>query len=253
VNEGLADHDLLGGGTADGELTPSATLLLDPKCATSTDDFGPIEPVRRVESSECTSEDLARRCLAGCPDSFEQLVLRYETRIFNFFRQFTGNHHDAEDLTQETFVKAHRSLHRYSPSFRFPAWLFTIARRTGASHFRSAEQFEELPADVESVEETPAAALERKDEKSSIWRMVQTLKSKQAQALWLRYAEGFSVAETARIMRTNPIYVKVMLHRGRLNLSRMLTARGLGVTNRNALKEGTSGERPNSGRTKPVS
>src|SRR5262249_38361269 len=100
---------------------------------------------------------------------------------------------------------------------------FTIARRTGASHFRSAERFEELPADQESALESPATALERKDEQNSIWHLVRSLKPKLAQALWLRYAEGFSIAETARIMRTNQIHVKVMLHRARAILAKMLS------------------------------
>ena len=100
-------------------------------------------------------------------------------------------------------------------------------RRTAASHFRSAEHFEELPADSEAVEENPATALEQSDEQKSLWKLVRTLKPKQAEAIWLRYAEGFSVAETARIMRTNQVHVKVLLHRARSNLSKMLNARGM--------------------------
>ena len=185
-------------------------------------DVQPPDPARDPAFAQWTAEQLAERSKAGSLDAFEQLVLRYENRIFNFFWRFTGNHHDAEDLTQETFVRAHRSLQRYNSSFSFSAWLFTIARRTGANHFRSAEHFEELPTDEASAVESPATALERKDEQNSIWRLVRTLKPKLAQALWLRYAEGFSIAETARIMRTNQIHVKVMLHRARASLATML-------------------------------
>jgi RNA polymerase sigma-70 factor (ECF subfamily) len=179
---------------------------------------------------ESSPEQLAQRCQAGCLESFEQLVLRYENQIFNFLRQFTRNRQDAEDLTQETFVKAHRSLHRYTPSLAFAPWLFVIARRTAASHFRSADHFEELPVDSEGGEENPATALEQKDEQKSLWNLVRMLKAKQAEAIWLRYAEGFSVAETARIMHTNQVYVKVLLHRARSNLSKMLIARGMDLT-----------------------
>jgi len=65
---------------------------------------------------------------------------------------------DAEDLTQETFLRAYRSLYRYDPSLSFATWLFTIARRAAASHFRAAPQFEELPRMKQAMEGDPAKA-----------------------------------------------------------------------------------------------
>src|SRR5262249_47747604 len=79
----------------------------------------------------------------------------------------------------------------------------------------------------EAAEETPATTLEQSDEQRALWKLVRTLKPKQAEAVWLRYAEGFSVAETARIMSTNRIHVKVLLHRARSNLFKVLNARGM--------------------------
>ena len=233
MNVGLTPNDLIGQGTVDGDLSPSASLSVGPLAAVV---FTRKDPLSSGEQTKVTPERLAERSKEGCLDSFEQLVARYEDHIFNFLRQFTGNHHDAEDLTQETFVKAYRSLPRYNSSLSFAAWLFTIARRTGASHFRSAHRFEELPADEESISDSPATALECKDERNSVWRLVRTLKPKQAEALWLRYAEGFSIAETARIMRTNQIHVKVLLHRARGNLSKILTRRSPDSENRGDMR-----------------
>ncbi len=243
MNVSLTPEDLVGQGTADGGLAPFAVLSARPEPATGRADFAPSQPDTAGEPTEPTAERLAECAKAGSLDSFEQLVARYESPIFNFLRQFTGNHHDAEDLTQETFVKAYRSLHRYDSSFAFAAWLFTIARRTGASHFRSARRFSELPATEESTEESPATALECKDEQTSIWKLVWTLKPKQAEALWLRYAEGFSVAETARIMRTNQIHVKVLLHRARTRLSRIITTRRQVLRARTGLRGQETGNR----------
>ncbi len=217
-------------------MPPALVCSARAKFVTAVADFRPIEPLSSGELTELASERLAVRSKGGCFDSFEQLVARYESQIFNFLRQFTGNHHDAEDLTQVTFVKAYRNLHRYDSSFSFATWLFTIARRTAASHFRSAHRFEELPAGEESIQESPATALESKDERNSVWTLVRTLKPKQAEALWLRYAEGFSIAETARIMRTNQIHIKVLLHRGRSNLLKILTRRGVGSEKSEGLK-----------------
>jgi RNA polymerase sigma-70 factor (ECF subfamily) len=236
VNFGLTPDELFGQATVPMGLSPPASRSVRQAFVEVPPDFKATDPLSTEGQTEVGSERLAERAQAGCFDSFEQLVARHESQIFNFLRQFTGNHHDAEDLTQETFVKAYRNLHRYNPSFSFATWLFTIARRTAASHFRSAHRFEELPADEESKEESPATALESKDERNSIWRLVRTLKPNQAEALWLRYAEGFSVAETAQIMRTNQIHIKVLLHRGRSHLSKILTKRGLGLEIRKGIK-----------------
>jgi RNA polymerase sigma-70 factor (ECF subfamily) len=183
--------------------------------------------VNIVDQPEPSSEKLAERSQAGCLESFGQLLLRYENPVFNFLHQLARNRQDAEDLTQETFLRAYQSLYRYNPSLSFATWLFTIARRVAASHFRAARHFEELPEDDQAVEADPAKLLESQDEQNSIWRRARALKPKQFEVLWLRYHEGFSVAETARIMRTNRIHVKVLLYRARGNLSTMLAARGM--------------------------
>jgi RNA polymerase sigma-70 factor (ECF subfamily) len=177
-------------------------------------------------ASEPPSEQLAARAQGGCHTSFEALVSRHERQIFNFIYQFTQHRQDAEDLTQETFLKAYRSLPRYQAARAFAPWLFTIARRTAASHFRAAKSFEELKDDGEAVRDNPANLLESADEQKSLWQLARMLKAKQFEVLWLRYHEGFSIAETAAVMRTNQIYVKVLLHRARASLAAMLATRG---------------------------
>lgn len=177
-------------------------------------------------AAQATSEQLAARAQGGCHVSFEALVSRHERQLFNFIYQFTRHRQDAEDLTQETFLKTYRSLPRYQPARPFAPWLFTIARRTAASHFRAARPVEELREDGEVVGENPANLLESADEQKSLWQLARTLKAKQFEVLWLRYHEGFSIGETAAVMRTNQIHVKVLLHRARTNLTAMLVARG---------------------------
>ena len=60
------------------------------------------------------------------------------------------------------------------------------------------------------------------EERASLWALARRLKPAQYEALWLRYVEGFSIAEAARVMRTNPIRVRVLLHRGRAALGELL-------------------------------
>ena len=188
----------------------------------------PAEHVNDSDQPELSPEELARLSAQGSVACFEQIVLRFQSQIFNFVHLFARQRQDAEDLTQETFCKAWRGLHRYNPSLSFAPWLFAIARHTAASHFRSAEHFDPLPPDAGIVEEDPANLLAAKDDSDALWRLARTLTPRQWEALWFRYGEGFSVAETARAMRTTQIHVKVLLHRARAGLAKRLAARGFG-------------------------
>lgn len=199
-----------------------------PASAGSGPKLRPAQDVNDSTPTEPTPEELARQSAQGSLASFEQLVLRFQSQIFNFLHLFTRHRQDAEDLTQETFCRAWRGLHRYNPSLSFAPWLFAIARHTAASHFRAAKPFDELPPDAGIIEENPANLLATKDDSAIVWQLARTLKPKQWEVLWFRYGEGFSTAETARAMRTNEIHVKVLLHRARAALAKRLTARGCG-------------------------
>jgi len=188
----------------------------------------PAQPVNDSNQLELSSEELARRSAQGSLASFEQIVLRFQSQVFNFLHLCTRHRQDAEDLTQETFCKAWLGLRRYNPALSFAPWLFGIARHTAASHFRSAEPFDPLPAEAGIVEENPAVLLATKDDADALWRLARTLKPRQWEVLWFRYGEGFCVAETARAMGITQIHVKVLLHRARAGLAKLLAARGYG-------------------------
>lgn len=179
--------------------------------------------VNSAEDQPVAPEQLAVRLQGGCQSSFALLVERFEGRILNYLFQFARNRHDAEDLTQDTFLKVYRNIGGYDPSYPFSTWLFTIAKRTALNHLRSTarsplNQWEEAGVDGED----PAVLLDRKDQEVSIWKTARTLKPNQYEALWLRYGEGFSIEETARVMNTNRIHVKVLLHRARSGLAKKL-------------------------------
>lgn len=161
-------------------------------------------------------------------DSFELLVARYEDRIYRYLLRRTGNSHDAEDLTQAAFLTAFRRIDLFDPGRSFPAWLFTVARRIGMSHWRAAarrEQPVETPQGIEARMLDPAAALEAREERERLWACARrTLSSDQFTALWLRYEDDRSVREVAHMMGKAEIYARVLLHRGRTRLVKALRA-----------------------------
>ena len=177
-----------------------------------------------LDETEESLEQLAAKARAGCSLSFERVVEQTKDRLFTYLMQLVGNEHDAEDIAQESFIKAYRHLHQFDGRARFTTWLYTIAKNTAFTHLRRRkfhQPIEELE-DVLAAESRPFA-----DPADSIWNTARQLKPKFYETLWLFYAEGFSLKETAAIMNTNAITVRVNLHRARAALEKKLTRVGL--------------------------
>ena len=80
-------------------------------------------------------EGLVEAAKAGDREAIDILIRRYQVRMFNFARTLTGNDEDAEDLAQETFVRAFRALQRFRGESSFKNWLYTIATNVARTHF----------------------------------------------------------------------------------------------------------------------
>ena len=155
-------------------------------------------------------------------DTFGSLVEQYQDRIFNFLRKMGLNEADAQDLTQDTFVKAFRALDRFKPVYSFSTWIYTIARRTAANHFRDHRATEALPEEMDAAHEDPSQSLVRQDESTQLWKAAKKLKPQFYEVLWLQYGEGLSIEETAQVLKRSPLYVRVSLHRARNQLAKIL-------------------------------
>ena len=157
--------------------------------------------------------------------AFEELVRRYERRVYAFAVRCCGNPADASEITQDTFVKAYNAMAQFDTSRTFGAWLFTIARRTGIDRHRTA-----APASVEPVESIdladPASLLVRREDQAGIWSVAAgRLPRDQFQALWLRYTQDLNVVEIAQVLRKSRTHVKVLLFRARRTLARYLRSK----------------------------
>lgn len=166
-------------------------------------------------------EELAQRSQQGCKDSFAELVERYGNRLFQFLHRKTSSVQDAEDLVQDTFVKAYQSIHSYRDSWKFSTWLFTIAKRLSISRYRSRRYLKPAARLESEVAESPDVHAQEQIG-SSLWTMARTLTQNQYQALWLKYAEDMSIKEIAAVMGKTQVNVKVLLYRARTNLAKRL-------------------------------
>jgi RNA polymerase sigma-70 factor (ECF subfamily) len=182
---------------------------------------------------------LVRRCLKDDPDAFRFLVERYQGEVYGLALRVLGRAEDAEDLTQETFLRAFRALGRYDPTRPFGAWLHTIAARLCIDHHRrnraklvSLTQPEEGTAGEErTIElEDPADRPDEEAEKSELARrldaLVQELPPDSRTAILLRHQQDLPYEEIARVLGVPIGTVKARIHRARIMLKQKLLAQG---------------------------
>ncbi len=194
------------------------------KKATVRADNGPIESSsgpRPENLRSLSSEELARRSGSGCRACFGELVSRYSVRLYRFLRHRTSNAHDAEDLVQDTFVRAFENIGRYRSSYCFSTWLFTIARRLASSRLRSLRRSQRV-VEMNSGVPEPGDVLAQQETRQSLWAAARGLSPNQYQVLRLRYAEDMSIKQIAKVMGKSQVSVKVLLYRARVHLAERL-------------------------------
>ena len=175
----------------------------------------------RPEFDLLPDEELARQTQAGSSVAFEELVSRYEGRVFAFIRMACRNEDDARELTQDAFVKAFQAIGQYHPRYPFRSWLFTIARRKCIDHFRRRPAATEEIDDHRVDPDDPAEQLARREDSQNLWtRARHLLPGNQFQALWLRYGEEMNVGEIATVLGLTRTHVKVLMFRARQTLVR---------------------------------
>lgn len=180
--------------------------------------------------SELTPEELAVRAQEGSFVCFSELVARFELRLYNFLLRRVGTAADAEDLTQETFIRAWKNIQRYKPRWRFSTWLFTIGSRLASSHLRSVARTRAGVLYEAEARRTPdpSNSMHLSEQRGRLWTLAErTLSRDQHTALWLRYVDGLSIQEIAVILGKSQVGIRVSLFRARETLAKHLIAEGV--------------------------
>jgi RNA polymerase sigma-70 factor (ECF subfamily) len=167
------------------------------------------------------------------PGAFEELSERFGTRIFGHLFHILHDREEAEDLTQEVFLRLYRSRKRYRPSARFSTWLFHVTknvarnalrrrRRHAWLHFGPVIEREEdgklLGQRHDTVHESPSARLERRELAQAVRGAVAGLAGRQRAALEMYQFQDRSYAEIAAALALTPEATKSLLYRARLQL-----------------------------------
>jgi RNA polymerase sigma-70 factor (ECF subfamily) len=172
-----------------------------------------------------TDEQLAIAAQRGCRASFETIVERMQGPLLGYLQRLSASREDAEDLVQDTFVRAYRKIDRYHENWRLSTWLFTIARRLCINRRRQQQRARQKIADstgdMKWLEHSrdPAAALIAAEERQQLWQIASALLSEpELTALWLFYVEDMPVAEIGRVLKRSTAGVKSVMFRARRRL-----------------------------------
>jgi RNA polymerase sigma-70 factor (ECF subfamily) len=164
----------------------------------------------------------AARVVAGDLSAFEGIVHRWQHRLLNMAWRFCRDRHTAEDMAQEVFVKAFRSLAKFRGESAFSTWLTAIALNTYRSRLRSEGQplLSLDPARTFATEPGSFHMLQERERAEAVRCAVLTLPERYRDALVLYYFEERDLAETARVLGVAEGTLKARLHRGRELLRR---------------------------------
>ena len=176
--------------------------------------------------------DLVRRCLAGENSAWENLLRLHTRKLYNLCYRFTGRPVDAEDLTQEVFIKVFQTLRTFDASQgAFPTWLNRVARNHLVDHYRRTRK-DRVTSSIEDeaggLEEKPSPAiepvarLESRERQELLQKALGQLSPDMREAVILRDLQDLDYLEIAQILGVPEGTVKSRINRGRLELARAL-------------------------------
>jgi RNA polymerase sigma-70 factor (ECF subfamily) len=189
-----------------------------------------VEVETWAESSHLNAETLIRRCQRGDKLAIEALVRRYQNYVFRLCYLVMRHEQDAEDMTQETFIRAFRALPRFQirEGTSFEAWLYRIAVNACRSRMRRKWYQvlpwpEPAPQMVANMEEQPERQVIFGEQRDQILEAIDSLGEKHRLVVMLRYYAGLSNEEIARTLDIPSGTVRSRLHFARARLRGLLT------------------------------
>ncbi|MGW0845084.1 ECF subfamily RNA polymerase sigma factor, BldN family [Streptomyces sp. NPDC002787] len=180
-----------------------------------------------ADSDSARMMDLVERAQSGEADAFGRLYDQYSDTVYRYIYYRVGGKATAEDLTSETFLRALRRIGTFTWQGRdFGAWLVTIARNLVADHFKSSRFRLEVTTgemlDANEVERSPEDSVLESLSNAALLEAVRRLNPQQQECVTLRFLQGLSVAETARVMGKNEGAIKTLQYRAVRTLARLL-------------------------------
>jgi len=183
---------------------------------------------------------LVRRCLAGDSAAWEEIVRQQNRRIYNLCYRFTNSPNDAEDLTQEVFIRVYRTLASYDvEKGAFSTWLSTLTRNLLVDHFRRSKQeriTDSLDVGITEEDDSPSMLnrlpdsapkpddrLASKETQKIVQMALARLSPDLREAVILRDLQDMDYKDIAQVLKVPEGTVKSRINRGRMELARLLS------------------------------
>lgn len=192
----------------------------------------------RVDLAPKTDQEIVALARAGEEAAYRELIRRYERPLFSLLFRMVRDRELAEDLEQETFVKALNAIESYRPEFKFSSWIFKIANNAAIDHLRRREldtlslegsPQAETPEAIEATalqiggrQESPLAEVEARELGGQIEAAIAQLRPEYRSCILLRHVEGRAYEEIAEILNLPLGTVKTYIHRARNELRQAL-------------------------------
>lgn len=170
--------------------------------------------------------------------AFEELVARYQGRLLTVLKHLVGSREQAEDLTQEVFLRVYRARKSYEPGAKLSTWLYTIANNVAANALRTRSRHPETTLQTRdsgpmgarpldnmlqaSSGQMPARQLDKAEMREIVRMAIESLGERQRMAVLLSKFEGMGYGEIAQVMEMSPQAIKSLLSRARENLREVL-------------------------------
>jgi len=188
------------------------------------------QPATPLSESSRDTEALIQRCLRGDELAWDAIVQQYRRKVFNVAYKFVGRHEEAEDLTQDIFLKIFKSLGTFDRRANFQTWLISVSRNLCIDHYRSVRQERQTidhqvdPNELSPVahEAGPIAALEQQDRVVLLRDALAALPESLRKAVLMRDIQELTYQEIALRLHLPEGTVKSRINRGRTELARQI-------------------------------
>ena len=175
---------------------------------------------------QVAEDQLVSRCRAGDLDAFAQVYDRYERQVFRYAYHILGNRDDADDIKQETFVKAYQAIRSFRSESSLQTWLLKICGNLCRDKIKSWDRrkvtydstMREDEMGIANPDDSPQAVVERKELEDVIARAMRGMPAAQREIIVLHEVEGMSYEEIAAVLGCTRTSIKLRLHRARKSL-----------------------------------
>ena len=181
---------------------------------------------------------LINRCMNGDIEAFEELISDYEKRVFNIAFRMIGNYNDAEDISQEIFIKVFKSIKNFKGNSSFYTWLYRIVVNECYDIAKKKKKIlafsidtpivtgeDEIQRDIKDRGKLPEEEYENKELRKEIQKALNMVSNEHRTMIVLRDVQGFSYDEISEMLKCPPGTVKSRINRARKALKELLSDR----------------------------